>query len=315
MSWLITRGCLSALSLTHIFPDKWTGDIVPYEVTLCIKPKRPHCYIVAAAIDLLTITEYKRGLVSGTIRDKSQHISKPAYIPVMASPADIPKDTALQQPVAMSSAEPENTIELVGKILDTLPPKDGQVITEGFLNLKKLADDHKIAREQAETKLKEAENLVAEEKKKTKSSDINAAALKEYIDLIKKGIGEKRAGFIDENVMRGIESDDTTTKINALQRVVHVAAYAIQDAHVKSVFDSTDSTATQSAAKPSERLSTIFHVSEGALNANGKRPNMSAEDDIMSSSRKTPHMASADSSLSGEKLFAQCIQQAYTLTN
>jgi hypothetical protein len=90
--WLVTDGDLNALSLTHASTPEFGHDrVIPYEVSLCAKPARPHSYICyVCATSYFKVAEYKRLLVEGGIPDGSWHRTKPAYIMAASATAATP---------------------------------------------------------------------------------------------------------------------------------------------------------------------------------------------------------------------------------
>jgi hypothetical protein len=67
LATLIDKGYASGLSLTHN-EIRHNNTIVPYEVTLCIVPQRPQCYVYATG-GLQSLLSYKSKLMDGSIRE------------------------------------------------------------------------------------------------------------------------------------------------------------------------------------------------------------------------------------------------------
>jgi hypothetical protein len=67
LATLVDKGYTSGLSLTHN-EMRHNNTIVPYEVTLCIVPQRPQCYVYATG-RLQSLLSYKSKLMDGSIRE------------------------------------------------------------------------------------------------------------------------------------------------------------------------------------------------------------------------------------------------------
>lgn len=284
VSWLVTNGHLTGLSLTHVFPDDDSGgDFVPYEVTLCIKPKRPFCYIVTASRDLGLISEYKRSIQSGTIRDRSSNLAKPDSIRIMSTAADMPVDPP-EATVSVAAAEPAapaaavDPLDAVGKILDDMPEENSKVLTTGFLNLKKRGDKYESENKKiaAELATERAARMAAE--KAHSESNINVGLLKSYVGMLQEGTSNTRSGkLITPEVVAGLSSPDPAIREMNMVRAIHAAAYsALEMKGDSNVFRAaSDARPGDKRVRPSELLSGgyseepsvagISHVSEGAL--------------------------------------------------
>lgn len=311
ISWLITRGHIYGVSLTSIYPKEWDGHLVPYELTLCRRPKRPHCFIVAASRDLLPVAEYKRRLQTGVIRDRSGVLKRPDAIRMMASTADVPADAPPQPPQLASadaptetSSAPEDPMDVVGKILDEMPEDKSAVLTTGYLNMKRDIDKGKAeaakARAEADAARKEAAELRAAKDaalKAAKNSDINAGLLKSYVDMLKTGLGKTRSGqFITPEVIDGTSSLDEAVRANSLTRVIHAAAYGVLEMQGDNYFDSSTSESAPGTKRmrPSERLAAAARddASYNALPTPTPEPAAATPRDMRT--RVEPHMASAN---------------------
>jgi hypothetical protein len=314
VSWLITHGHLTALSLTHVFPGKWDGDFMPYEVTLCVKPKRPHCYIVAASSDLLPVVEYKRRLVTGVIRDRSDRLSRPSEVRVMASVADVPAD-APAAPVLSASNDTVDPMEAVDTILEEMDPAKSSILTSGFINMKRRIDQAESARKTSDAALAASENARKTSETAAKSADINAGLYKSYIGMLKTGLGKTRSGqFINEGVIADLDSPDALVRDNAKLRVIHAAAYGVLEVQGENYFDEAAAAPVsgQKRMRLSERLrmpaeEVIAAPDEGALGRmDGGRP------------RADVHKASFEEApapkLTGRAELASCLNLAYKMS-
>jgi hypothetical protein len=328
VSWLVTHGHLTGLSLTHVFPDDDSGgDFVPYEVTLCIKPKRPFCYIVTASRDLGLISEYKRSIQSGTIRDRSSNLAKPDSIRIMSTAADMPVDPP-EATVSVAAAEPAapavDPLDAVGKILDDMPEENSKVLTTGFLNLKKRGDKYESENKKiaAELATERAARVAAE--KAHSESNLSVGLLKSYVGMLQEGTSNTRSGkLITPEVVAGLSSPDPAIREMNMGRVIHAAAYsALEMRGDSNVFQAAaEARPGDKRARPSELLSGgysepapaavtpaaagISHPSDGALGG-GAGPQESALSRLASQdygrmsgaqgrARVAPHMASAGS--------------------
>ncbi len=82
--WMITEGKSSGLSMTHYPLNTKRKNVMPYEVSLCFEPARPHCYSIVGSPTLLGLLNYKRRLISGSIGDWSESLARPSKVPIMA---------------------------------------------------------------------------------------------------------------------------------------------------------------------------------------------------------------------------------------
>ena len=81
VQWMITSGQSAGLSMTHC---EVGNGIMPYEVSLCFEPARPHCYTVVGCATLLGVLAYKRRLLLGSIGDHSSTLARPLTVEIMA---------------------------------------------------------------------------------------------------------------------------------------------------------------------------------------------------------------------------------------
>jgi hypothetical protein len=218
--WLITNGYCTGLSLTHVVPNASTGTILPYELTVCERPARPHCYIVAGSPDAMVLHAYKGGLQGGTIRDRSNTLSAPPHVPIMTDASQIPADMAVDEAAPEVGGDtPESKIE---QALAAMKPADAQLFAGRFESMMEAVEK---ARKEAVSATEEKEKAI----KERMESDLNTGLLKSYVENLKAGIGADMCKtFHLDNVM---DKDLDTTNIHqfkhTMQRVVHAASHAL----------------------------------------------------------------------------------------
>jgi len=83
--FMIENALACGLSLTH-YELQRSKRIVPYEVSLCYEPARPHCYTLVGSSSLQQVLNYKRSLMTGHIRDQSTKLTR-HKVPIMADSA------------------------------------------------------------------------------------------------------------------------------------------------------------------------------------------------------------------------------------
>lgn len=214
--WLIQNAHLTGLSLTHVIPHDNTTNILPYEVTLCTEPARPHCYIISGSQSVIPIQRYKRLLQRGVITDKSDRLSQPKWIPIMATEQNVPADmeTSTSAPPQEEVRDAVSDIELA---LNAHPEEGGRkLIAARLIQMQK----------ELETKQKEIE--IAQ--KKQQEADVNTGLLKSYVAQLKANLGQQTCRtFCIDDVDSDISSNDPQVLKNVFGRVVHAASKALME--------------------------------------------------------------------------------------
>lgn len=121
--------------MTHCTAEE--DRVVPYEVSLCNEPARPHCYTLAKFSSLKGALEYKGLLISGHIKDVSTTLEK-----TMAMQEDT-KPTASKLQLALDSIQDEEQRNLISarlgdmmKFVDEAEKKAADLV-ESESNLRK----------------------------------------------------------------------------------------------------------------------------------------------------------------------------------
>lgn len=217
--WLITHGYCTGLSLTHVVPNSSTGTILPYELTVCERPARPHCYVVAGSPDAMLLHAYKGGLQGGSIRDRSDTLSAPPHVPIMTDASQIPADMAVDDTTEVVGDTHESKIE---RALASMNPGDAQLVAGRFESMMTAVE---AARKEAADATEEKEKAI----KERMESDLNTGLLKSYVENLKAGIGADMCRTFHLDNVRDTDLD--TTNIHqfkhTMQRVVHAASHAL----------------------------------------------------------------------------------------
>lgn len=194
--WMITEGKSAGLSMTH-FPLKNGGsDIMPYEVSLCFEPARPHCYTIVGSPTLLGVLAYKRKLVSCAIGDQSESLTRPTRVPIMSEMETEKAPTTTPIEDALSSIADEGKRALVAaRLTDMMKHVD--------------ATEREHAKMQADKEKLESELAAAS--KQTTNARVQTELLKAQLSNVTAGLGAdrvKRYNITPEVTSAAIDSRD-----------------------------------------------------------------------------------------------------------
>lgn len=169
VQWMITSGQSAGLSMTHCDVG---NSIMPYEVSLCFEPARPHCYTIVGSHSLLGVLAYKRKLVSGNIQDYSTTLERPLSIKIM---------TDAESAMAVEGREPTP----IESALSELPEEKQKIVKARLAAMMQLVDK----RDGENAKLKE--DLVAASKQND-NNRVQTELLKSQLQNVTAGLGKER---------------------------------------------------------------------------------------------------------------------------
>lgn len=178
VEWMIINGAASGLSLTHV--ENPRKQIIPYEVSLCFKPRRPHCYSVAGFTSLQGALSYKRRLETGVIGDWSTTLERPTQVPIMAD-----METETPQPKAASKTPLESAI-------GTIPEENRKLIESRMAELMRYADEAEKKQVELEGKNTELSAKLAVASQAEINREVEANMLKTQLDLVTQAMGAER---------------------------------------------------------------------------------------------------------------------------
>lgn len=177
--WMITEGKSSGLSMTHYPLNNKKKNVMPYEVSLCFEPARPHCYSIVGSPTLLGALNYKRRLISGSIGDWSESLARPTKVPIMTD--------KMETEVAPPAAAPTPIEAALSSI-----PDEGQraLVAARLADMMKHVDakEKDVAKMEAE-KAKLAEELAAASKNSF-NAKTQADLLKAQLQTVTSTLGE-----------------------------------------------------------------------------------------------------------------------------
>lgn len=183
--WMITHGKSAGLSMTHCE----VGDgVMPYEVSLCFEPARPHCYTVVGSATLLGVLAYKRRLILGTIGDHSSTLERPTTVSIMADNME----TETRDPTPIEAA------------LSTMDPEQRKVVEHRLAEMMKFVDRKSEEVNELSSKLTAAS-------KQNDNSRIQTELLKSQLQNVTAGLGDercKRYNLVSDVTDKAIESGD-----------------------------------------------------------------------------------------------------------
>jgi len=204
--FMIINGLACGLSLTH-YELNHTGNIMPYEVSLCYEPARPHCYTIVGSSSLQRVLNYKRSLMTGRIPDPSLTLKR-QKVYIMSEAPEL---------VAASKSPVEEA-------LSTIPDENARkILAERMGDLMRMVD----TTESKNVNLT-ADNKALNEKLSAASAfNFNAEAqaqlLKSQLDLLTTSLGVekcKKFGLSNDVTHAAIDSGDYNQLARLMDRTL-----------------------------------------------------------------------------------------------
>ena len=217
--WMVEKLFLRGLSLTHMIHSE---NIVPYEVSLCFEPARPGCYVYFLHVDLFRVDEYKRDVMSKSIREPITQNHTPAVV-IMSNKSE--------DPTAMDTTSTEITTPVVQKPLieqamEGLPEEHRSIIAARLSEMCKRTDDALAAKKTAEEERDIAKKAKEIAIIQAKNGEVNVGMLKSQLDIMRDNLGQELISnyhITAEHCAPLLESNDPNDVRRVVDRVLLAA--------------------------------------------------------------------------------------------
>ena len=228
VQWMITSGQSAGLSMTHCN----VGDgIMPYEVSLCFEPARPHCYTVVGSLSLLEVIAYKRKLVLGSISDHSSTLHRPLSVDIMADTME---------------TETKNPMTPIEEALATMEPEKRKMVEQRLAGLMKHID-------QKDSEVTELNNKLTAASKQNDNARIQTELLKSQLQNVTAGLGEercKRYNLVSDVTDKAIESRDYDQLAQVTERALMACSRLLMEQSEKTSASSSKRESTDGQLVP-----------------------------------------------------------------
>lgn len=285
--WLVSEGGLRSLSLTHGNSlDMCDDSVVPYEVTICKQPARPHCNVcyVSSEQSALGPWEYKRRLIDGTIVDTSWWDPHLDYV-MAASAKAVGELAGATAPVADAAVAPVETDEermkqAVMSIADeqarrTVVASMGALIAQSKTHQERADVAEKASAEQT-ARLAKLEEQLADAQMRKRGLSCSVKIFQNELEKMRAGMnGEIREAFQISEAETNEAFKDTTDdalgrQLEVLQRYVTACNFQSMMRTSAEVVDNSRAKRARIVEAPepaSPNIDHVFAASSEALRA------------------------------------------------
>lgn len=228
VQWMITSGQSAGLSMTHC---EVGNGIMPYEVSLCFEPARPHCYTVVGCATLLGVLAYKRRLLLGSIGDHSSTLARPLTVEIMADTME----TETRDPTPIEAA-----LATIGD------ESQRDVIKQRLAAMMKHID-------QKDSEVASLNNKLTAASKQNDNARIQTELLKSQLQNVTAGLGEERCKRynLDTTVTdKAIESRDYDQLAQVTERALMACSRLLMEQSEKTSESSSKRESTDGQLVP-----------------------------------------------------------------
>jgi hypothetical protein len=222
IEWMVINGAAAGLSMTHFPLDKGGTDIIPYEVSLCFEPARPHCYTVVGSPGIQPVLDYKRRLISGDIPDGSDTIERPLQVTIMA-------DMETEQVVSTTPAENTPIESAIGSIPDESQRK---IVMARLASMQRFAEEAELTAEKVRKENGSLQTKLSQASQGHDNEKMHADLLKNQLAIITASIGADKVATYHtqtEPIHKQIDDKNFTGVINSFERVLCAANRQIME--------------------------------------------------------------------------------------
>jgi len=182
--WMIEKSFLRGLSLTHMVHNE---NLIPYEVSLCFEPARPGCYVYHFSLELFKMDEYKRGVLTKSIREPIK--SDSTHIDVIVANKKTMENQNMGDGMETNNDGTMEQKPLIEQIMDKLPKEHRTIFAARFTEMCQRVDEARSAQKTAEGMLDEAKKGEEAALISAKNNECNVGMLKSQLDIMRENLG------------------------------------------------------------------------------------------------------------------------------
>ena len=247
--WMVENMFLRGLSMTHMVHN---DNIIPYEVSLCFEPARPGCYVYFFHVELFRVDEYKRSVLSKSIREPITDTNTPAIVIMASENSNTTPANTTPMDITEERAAPVVQKPLIEQAMEALPEEHRNIIAARLTEMCKRADDARSKQKAAEDERDAAKKSEEQAIISAKNGEVNVGMLKSQLEIMRSNLGEDlitNYHISPEHCKPLLESNDPNQMLRVVDRVLCAANARMMMAYEQSLTNNS-TTSKKRKAEP-----------------------------------------------------------------